>query len=581
MLLSIKNCGAGVNKDLLPSELAPGLWSDSLNVRFSNGFAERRKGIQPAWTTPAVTPYYLETYNTSTARFLIQAGTAKVYADDGTTQTEITRFGDGAVISSITRVGTTATLTTSTSHGRSTGNTVIVYGATPTQYNGTYVITVTGATTFTYVMASDPGASASPVGAYSTNATSDFTGARDDRWTGGVLNGVLILNNPVNGLYYWNGDPTTRLRKMPGYTGTASCVRVFKNYLVFLDGFNVSWSNAAEPGAVPTQFTSTATNDAGTQPLAETAGKMIDCLPWGDSSIIYTQDARYAMSYIGGNFVFQFRRLPPGGDGLLARGCIANTPKGQVFLSNGDVKIHSGGEAVSLAEGRIRKWLFSTMDSTNAQRSFVCLNPQKCEVWIVFPSYGQTNCDTVVAWNWIDSTWAIFSISSLTYGTAGLIATGLNAGTWTSDTDSWESDDSTWSENEYSDNESRLILSTSTPKIGLADTGTTDFGTSITWSLEKTGIALDDPDSVKVISATRPQVDSISGTAFSVQHGTSMTADSTPTYSNAITYTVGTSNWANAFSTAGRFAAVKYSGTQYARISFRSFDIDLKKRGRF
>ncbi len=69
-------------------------------------------------------------------------------------------------ISSITRSGTTATLTTSASHDLVTGSEVTVSGATPAGYNGTYIITVTGANTFTYVMAADPGASASPVGSY-------------------------------------------------------------------------------------------------------------------------------------------------------------------------------------------------------------------------------------------------------------------------------------------------------------------------------------------------------------------------------------------------------------------------------
>jgi hypothetical protein len=72
----------------------------------------------------------------------------------------------GKTISSITRVGTTATLTTATAHGLATGDVVRVSGATPAQYNGTFTITVTSTTTFTYTMASDPGASASPVGTY-------------------------------------------------------------------------------------------------------------------------------------------------------------------------------------------------------------------------------------------------------------------------------------------------------------------------------------------------------------------------------------------------------------------------------
>lgn len=72
-------------------------------------------------------------------------------------------------ISSITRGGTgnlTATLTTAAAHGLITGNRVTISGAVPTEFNGTYVITVTGATTFTYTMATAPAGNATTVGAY-------------------------------------------------------------------------------------------------------------------------------------------------------------------------------------------------------------------------------------------------------------------------------------------------------------------------------------------------------------------------------------------------------------------------------
>jgi RHS repeat-associated protein len=67
-------------------------------------------------------------------------------------------------VSSITRGGTgnlTATAT-STSHGLSPGDTIVVSGASPSQYNGTSIVaSVPNANTFTYTMTSDPGASAS------------------------------------------------------------------------------------------------------------------------------------------------------------------------------------------------------------------------------------------------------------------------------------------------------------------------------------------------------------------------------------------------------------------------------------
>lgn len=63
---------------------------------------------------------------------------------------------DLAPITSITRSGSTATVTTASPHQRATGETVLILGATQSEYNGTYPITVTGASTFTYVVSGSP-----------------------------------------------------------------------------------------------------------------------------------------------------------------------------------------------------------------------------------------------------------------------------------------------------------------------------------------------------------------------------------------------------------------------------------------
>ena len=588
MQLTIQKTGNGVNKDLLASELLPGQWSDCLNMRFRNEFAEKFRGIKAAYNVPTITPYWMETYISPTSRFVVMAGTAKAFCDDGVTSTEITRFAAGATVSNLTFVTTTATMTTAFAHGLTTGNTITVYGAFPLAYNGTFTITVTSATVFTYTMLSSPGFNGAPLGAYSLPVGVDFTGTRDDRLTGGVLNGVLLLNNPVDGLYYWNGDPATRLRKVPGADFIADVGRPFKNFVVFLAptvaGVNrphsIKWSKSAEPGAIPTAFVASTSNDAGDVDQAETPGWMVDCLPMGDVNIVYKQDARYSMQYIGGNDVFRFQRLP-GNDGLLARNCVVNTPKGHVFLSNGDVKIHNGGEAVSIADGRIRKWLFNTMDSSTAGRSFLCLNPQKTEVWVCFPSLGKEECDTVAAWNWDSDTWGIRSAPNLTCAVTGLIAGSIASGSWASDTDSWESDITVWSENEFSQNESRLIVGTSAPRIGLAESGATDFGAPLPWTLERNGLALDDPESVKTFSASRPHLSGVSGTTVQIRHGSAMTPDATPVYAPPVDFVIGTTNWANSFASGGRYLSYKLSSASLQPVTLRSFDIDFIKQGRF
>lgn len=97
----------------------------------------------------------------------------------------------GQTISSITRSTTTATLTTATAHGLSTGNFVIVSGASPSTYNGEYSITVTSATTFTYTMATTPASSATTVGTYVYGLWGTIGGGA----TGGSNNDIFYENS--------------------------------------------------------------------------------------------------------------------------------------------------------------------------------------------------------------------------------------------------------------------------------------------------------------------------------------------------------------------------------------------------
>ena len=94
----------------------------------------------------------------------------------------------GQTISTITYVTTTATLTTSAAHGLLTGAVVTISGASPAAYNGTFSITVTGTTTFTYTMATNPGANATVVGSYYTGSWNSLAGSS------AVANGTIYEN---------------------------------------------------------------------------------------------------------------------------------------------------------------------------------------------------------------------------------------------------------------------------------------------------------------------------------------------------------------------------------------------------
>lgn len=102
-----------------------------------------------------------------------------------------------ASVSSITRAGTTATVTTAAAHGLATNDTVNIAGATQTEYNGNFPITVTGATTFTYTVSGTPATPATGTITWkkgwritaalqesaTVRATSTAIGSADAAWT--------------------------------------------------------------------------------------------------------------------------------------------------------------------------------------------------------------------------------------------------------------------------------------------------------------------------------------------------------------------------------------------------------------
>jgi hypothetical protein len=115
------------------------------------------------------TPFYLGTNlgivlePCETSRWAILGGTFDPEPGMGQNST---LFYPAATISSLTNVGTLCTMQTSAAHNLSTGQYITVSGASPSAYNGTFQVTVTGAETLTYQAATNPGSSASPVGSY-------------------------------------------------------------------------------------------------------------------------------------------------------------------------------------------------------------------------------------------------------------------------------------------------------------------------------------------------------------------------------------------------------------------------------
>lgn len=416
------------------------------------------------------------------------------------------------------------------------------------------------------------------------------TGGIDDKWTGGVIGGVLVLNNGVDKPMFWNGDTGTNLATLTGWGATwkAASVRPFKNYLVALGitkgasvyPHMVKWSHTAVAGTIPTSWDETnPALDAGEQDLAETPDLLVDCLALGDVNIVYKERSMYAMSYVGAPYIFRFQRLP-GDVGMLARGCAVATPLGHVVLSSGDIVLQAGQGAVSIANGFVKDYVFNNLNSSAYKRAFVTSNPPKNEVWVCFPYGTSTTCNRAAVWNWIDKTWAIRVLTNVTYGAFGQFAPSSSLGTWAGDVGTWDTDSTTWNTDEYSKAQSKLLLCQTTPSIVMVDSGNTDNGSLMTATLERKAMHFDSPNVVKLLRAVFPRVDSTPPATLSIQVGSSMYADEEPTWQTAQNFIVGSQTKVDFFAT-GRYFSLRINNADYPGWRLRTLDIDYVEQGAF
>lgn len=509
-MIPIKDLGSvGFIPDQLAQELPDAGLSSVSNVRTRDGHIERIGGDTAIYTTPPVTPYFCLPYAAGPSRFLVYAGTAAVYADDGSTQTDIT-------------------------------------GTAP-------------------------------------------TGASGNRWTGGVLNGVLVLNNSIDQPMYWGGNTALNLATLTGWNSAWRCasLRPWKNYLFALDVTKtatryphmVKWSSAADPGTVPASWNEAdPAVDAGELDLAETTDFLVDCLPLGDQLIIYKQFSMYAATYVGGQFIFSFRRIP-GDSGLMAKGCVASVPGGQIAITNGDVIFTDGQTVKSIVSGRVRKWLFNSIDPTYYERAFVTTNPSFNEAWICYPTTGNTLCNRALVWNWADNTFTVRSLTNVTYGCSGQISAAVDD-SFAADSVSFDESSTTFDQAQLPLSKSQLVLATSTPQILAVDVGNDFHGTGFTASIERTGLAFGDASTVKTARAVYPRIDGNSGSTIYIQLGATMDVEAPYTWADPVPYVIGSTFKADSFVT-GRFIGYRIYSSDTFSWRARSIDFDVKLGGRY
>lgn len=416
-----------------------------------------------------------------------------------------------------------------------------------------------------------------------TGVDVDYSAVRNS-WTSSVLGGIPILNSGADAPQMWLlTGKAQALTNWPANT-TAQSLRTYKNSLIALNitktGTNypymVKWSHPADAGTVPVTWDITdATKDAGEYDLSEGYDTIVDGLPLRDSFIIYKQSSIWRMDYTGGVFVYRFQKIISN-QGALARNCVAEVNGQHFVFSNSDCIIHDGQTAISVLDKQTRRDLFLQINSSKASQCFVFVNRIYNEVFACYPTFGSDTCNKALVWNYVDKTVSFRDLPNVNYAETGPVDDTTNA-IWDGDLGTWDDDNTPWDSQSASLNRTLSVMASENQKIYLLDSTYSNDGVAISSMLERKGLSIGEPESMKLIRGIRPRIYGDIGTV-SVQVGHADTPYAEPVYSDAVPFNVN-STVAIDLMVTGRYIAVKFSSGTATSWRLDSYDIDVQKAG--
>ena len=244
------------------------------------------------------------------------------------------------------------------------------------------------------------------------------------KWDTALFNGFPICNNIVDTPRYWAGDFTApdTLADLPAFEANTLCqaLRPFRSFLVALNTTTsgvqapnrVLWSTASDSGALPASWDITDPSTlAGDAYLTDDKGEILDGAQLRDMFVIYKTHSTYLMRLIGGQSVMRIDKVQVN-SGLLAKNCIVEFKGRHFVVSDGDIVLFDGQNIESIADKRVKDTIFNDIDSDNFDKTYVARDDKHFEIWVCYPSTGQSYSDKAAIWNWKDNNWTFRELTN-------------------------------------------------------------------------------------------------------------------------------------------------------------------------
>lgn len=447
----------------------------------------------------------------------------------------------------------------------------------------------------------------------------------------GVSPGAVTTQCRLNGVVYWtrsdqvpfyraetstgnfallsaynSGNGKTQFASNIRFKAMRECAGVLVGINVTQSGVNdprkVMWSNFATNKDLPPPDWAIGdpTSSSRQNSIAQFDGHLIDGLKLGQSLLLYGNKEVWEMSPNYTDTMFNFRRLFAGG--VINVNCVVEAQAGRHYVfGDNDIYMTDGNSQSSLADGRVRNFIYSGLVRAEANRAFVVWNAKQTEVVFCYVSndphvkfpfgspFNNVGCNRAAIFNYSTGIWYFADLPYVTASAFSPITEVLTIDQMTSPIDTYGGSNDAASVGQV---ETFLFsgsaasgpvaltrsLRTWEPDRSGATTANIDILATADAVIEKIKLDLDELKAElrghKVLNGIVPQARlSPDALPLTITIGVSDTPNEQTLWQESQTFGLG--DYKCDFHAAGRYLAIRIETSDYRHFTLSGMDIDL------
>lgn len=345
------------------------------------------------------------------------------------------------------------------------------------------------------------------------------------------------------------------------------------------------------------------TTSAGFNDLVQMETPLLDGQTLGSNFLLYSSDQVWQMEFVGGNFIFNFRKLFDDA-GIINRNCVVEVEGKHYVFDNNDIYVTDGVSRQSICYQRTRDYIFSGMDTSKKDICYVHHNHQLEEIYFCYHSgddmavYADGDyCNRAAVYNYKTDTWSFMDLPNTVSGSQGNVNTVSSYAnipatlTYANAGGSFFGQDSQFGQSPVCvsiQDTGEGITQHRLLGIDLIDKGTLSKAAvdeiKPTMFIERVGVDLDELQvqlsGHKVVRGMYPQVSTVAADkVMEWTFGGAQVPNQAPNYQDPISFDIDTDYKVDT-RVSGRYLSYKIATPQEKDFSLSGFDLDVVVTGR-